>query len=80
MVKGGGHSCLGTSNAPDSLMIWTRPMRDVTVHDAFTPKGAPASQAPVTAVSAGAGAVWMDLYDAASTKTGRYVQGGAAPQ
>src|SRR5580658_719647 len=25
VVKGGGHSYLGTSNAPDSLLIWTRP-------------------------------------------------------
>jgi FAD/FMN-containing dehydrogenase len=24
VVKGGGHSYLGTSNAPDSLLIWTR--------------------------------------------------------
>ncbi len=76
VVKGGGHSYLGTSNAPDSLLIWTRQMRDVTVHDAFTPKGAPASQAPVPAVTAGAGAVWMDLYDPVTTKAGRYVQGG----
>ena len=26
VVKGGGHSYLGTSNAPDSLLIWTRRM------------------------------------------------------
>src|SRR5271154_5826259 len=26
VVKGSGHSYLGTSNAPDSLLIWTRPM------------------------------------------------------
>jgi len=24
VVRGGGHSYLGTSNAPDSLLIWTR--------------------------------------------------------
>jgi FAD/FMN-containing dehydrogenase len=24
VVKGGGHSYLGTSNAPDSLLVWTR--------------------------------------------------------
>ncbi len=26
VVKGGGHSYQGTSNAPDSLLIWTRHM------------------------------------------------------
>jgi FAD/FMN-containing dehydrogenase len=76
VVKGGAHSYHGTSSAPDSLMIWTRPMREVTVSDAFVPKGAPASRAPVPAVTAGAGAVWNDLYDAVTTKAGRYVQGG----
>jgi FAD/FMN-containing dehydrogenase len=76
VVKGGGHSYQGTSNAPDSLLIWTRPMRGVKLVDAFVPKGAPASQAPVPAVTAEAGAVWLDLYDAVTTKAGRYVQGG----
>jgi len=76
VVKGGGHSYLGTSNAPDSLLIWTRPMRGVTVLDAFRPKGAPRDQAAVPAVTAEAGALWIDLYDAVTTKAGRYVQGG----
>jgi FAD/FMN-containing dehydrogenase len=76
VVKGGGHSYQGTSNAPDSLLIWTRPMREVRVVEAFVPKGAPSSQAPVPAVTAEAGAVWLDLYDAVTTKGGRYVQGG----
>jgi FAD/FMN-containing dehydrogenase len=76
VVKGGGHSYQGTSNAPDSLLIWTRPMRDVTVLDAFTPMGAPSAHEPVPAVTAGAGALWIDLYDAVTTRAGRYVQGG----
>ena len=74
VVRGGGHSYLGTSNAPDSLMIWTRPMRTVTVHDAFTPKGSAA--APRPAVSLGAGAIWFDAYQAVTGGAGRYVQGG----
>jgi FAD/FMN-containing dehydrogenase len=73
VVKGGGHSYQGTSNAPDSLLIWTRPMRDVTVHEAFTPLG---GDTAVPAVSVGAGAVWLDVYDAVTTKAGRYAQGG----
>ena len=39
VVKGRGHSYLGASNAPDSLLVWTRHMDGVTVHDAFTPGG-----------------------------------------
>ena len=35
VVKGTGHDYLGRSNAPNSLLIWTHPMRDVTVHDDF---------------------------------------------
>ena len=76
VVKGGGHSYLGTSNAPDSLLIWTRPMIQVTLHDAFVGKGCEGTSTPVPAVSAGAGTVWMDLYNAVTTEGGRYVQGG----
>jgi FAD/FMN-containing dehydrogenase len=76
VVKGGGHSYLGTSNAPDSLLIWTRAMNQVTLHDAFVSKGCEDRSAPVPAVSAEAGAVWMDLYNAVTTVGARYVQGG----
>jgi FAD/FMN-containing dehydrogenase len=77
VVKGGGHSYLGTSNAPDSLSIWTRAMNKVTLHEAFVGKGCEGRVAPVPAVSAGAGAMWMDLYQAVTTEGGRYVQGGS---
>ena len=76
VVKGGGHSYLGTSNAPDSLLVWTRAMNGVTLHDAFVPRGGEGKIAPTPAVSAGSGAMWIDLYDAVTTKAGRYVQGG----
>jgi hypothetical protein len=39
VVKGGGHSYQGTSNAPDSLLIWTRHMHDIEMHAAFVPQG-----------------------------------------
>ena len=39
VVKGGGHSYQGTSNAPDSLLIWTRHMHDVTIQQDFVPGG-----------------------------------------
>lgn len=74
VVRGGGHSYLGASSAPDSLLVWTRRMRKVTVHDAFTPRGSTAAAVP--AVSLGAGCIWLDAYQAVTTGAGRYVQGG----
>jgi FAD/FMN-containing dehydrogenase len=76
VVKGGGHSYLGTSNAADSLLIWTRRMNAVTLHDAFVPKGCNGTVKPQPAVSLGAGAMWLQAYDAVTTRAGRYVQGG----
>lgn len=75
-VKGGGHSYQGTSNADDSLMIWTRALRAVTVHDAFVPTGGDDLGSGTPAVTLDAGAMWMDAYDAVTTQAGRYVQGG----
>ena len=74
VVKGTGHSYLGTSNAADSLLIWTRAMNRVQVLDAFVPKSC--SVAPVSVVMAEPGAVSIDLYYAVTTGAGRYVQGG----
>ena len=74
VVKGGGHSYLGTSNAPDSLLVWTRRMANIVLHDAFVPQGTSAQPQP--AVSVDAGAIWGRVYDAVTTKAGRYVQGG----
>jgi hypothetical protein len=76
VVKGGGHSYLGRSNAPDSLLIWTRPMRAITVHDAFVATGCAGREAQQPAVSIGAGALWVHAYHEVTTKAGRYVQGG----
>ncbi len=72
-VKGGGHSYLGTSSAPDSLLIWTRRMSAITMHDGFVPVG---GGTPLQAVSVGAGAIWMHTYNEVTTKSGRHVQGG----
>jgi FAD/FMN-containing dehydrogenase len=76
VVKGGGHSYQGTSTAPDSLLVWTRRMRRIDVHDRFVPLGCERRVDPTPAVSVEAGAMWMDVYDAVTTKLGRYVQGG----
>ncbi|MGO9930643.1 MAG: FAD-dependent oxidoreductase [Steroidobacteraceae bacterium] len=75
VVKGGGHSYQGTSNAPDSLLIWTRKMNGITLHDGFVGAGCD-GHAPLRAVTVGAGAIWAHVYDAVTTRTGGYVQGG----
>jgi FAD/FMN-containing dehydrogenase len=76
VVKGGGHSYHGNSNAADSLLVWTRRMRDVTLHEAFVAQGCGTQAVPAAAVSLGAGALWLHAYDAVTTRGGRYVQGG----
>jgi FAD/FMN-containing dehydrogenase len=76
VVKGGGHSYQGTSNAPDSLLVWTRDMKDVTLHENWVALGCEAQAAPQRAASIGAGALWAHAYDAVTTRGGGYVQGG----
>ena len=76
VVKGGGHSYLGTSNAPDSLLVRTRAMHSIVLHDVFVGQGCAGKQSPQPAVTLEAGAIWMQAYDAVTTKAGRYVQGG----
>ncbi|HEX5352610.1 MAG TPA: FAD-dependent oxidoreductase, partial [Rhodanobacteraceae bacterium] len=76
VVKGAGHSYQGTSDAPDSLLVWTHPMQDITMHEAFVPKGCAGKIKPQPAVSVGAGQIWAHAYNAVTTKGERYVQGG----
>jgi FAD/FMN-containing dehydrogenase len=75
VVKGAGASYQGTSNAADSLLIWTRPMSAVVLHDAFVGFGCEGQVPPEPAVSVEAGAMWGRVYNEVTTKTGRYVQG-----
>ncbi len=76
VVKGGGHSYQGTSNSADSLLIWTRAMNSIVVHETFVAQGCAGKQAPQPAVTVGSGAIWMQAYEAVTTQAGRYVQGG----
>ncbi|WP_456790402.1 FAD-binding protein [Bradyrhizobium sp. USDA 4472] len=64
VVKGRGHSYLGGSSAPDSLLLWTRKMDAITVHDGFVPQGS--SSKPVPAITTGAGCMWLHAYQAAA--------------
>lgn len=75
-IRGGGHSYQGTSCAEGSLLIWTRRMNAVQLHDAFVAQGSPAGTAAIPAVTVGTGAMWADAYHAVTTQGGRYVQGG----
>jgi FAD/FMN-containing dehydrogenase len=74
VVRGGGHSYMGGSCAPDSLLVWLRPMDQIVVHEAFTPAGTGA--APVPAVTLGGGCIWLHAYQKVTGEVGRYVQGG----
>jgi FAD/FMN-containing dehydrogenase len=76
VVKGGGHSYQGTSNAADSLLIWTRHMNAITTHDAFVGAGCAGKVDPQPAVSIEPGAIWGHAYNEVVVKGGRYVQGG----
>jgi FAD/FMN-containing dehydrogenase len=76
VVKGGGHSYQGTSNAADSLLVWTRHMNAVTLHDAFVGAGCAGNAEPQPAVSIEPGAIWGHVYNQVMTQAGRYVQGG----
>jgi hypothetical protein len=59
VVKGGGHSYPGASNASDSLLIWMRHMDELTLHDAFSPERCQAHLAAQSTVTVGGGAIWM---------------------
>lgn len=74
VIKGGGHSYYGQSNAPDSLLVWTRDLRGIELHDSFVPQGG--SGAGVPAVSVASGEKFISLYGEVVVKGGRYVQGG----
>jgi FAD/FMN-containing dehydrogenase len=76
VVKGGGHSYQGTSCAADSLLVWTREINAISLHETFVGQGCEGAQAPLPAVSIGAGARWLEAYQAVTTRAGRYVQGG----
>jgi FAD/FMN-containing dehydrogenase len=76
VMKGGGHSYQGTSNAADSLLVWTRHMNAIVLHDAFVGAGCAGNAEPQPAVSIEPGAIWGHVYNQVAAQGGRYVQGG----
>lgn len=75
VIKGAGHDYLGRSNAPDSLLIWTHNMRDITYNKHFHPQNCPKSKEYST-VTVGAGTRWLEAYNVVTNKHHEYVQGG----
>ena len=51
-------------------------MNAVSLHEAFVAKGCEGAQPPLPAVTIEAGALWLAAFEAVTTRTGRYVQGG----
>jgi FAD/FMN-containing dehydrogenase len=51
-------------------------MHGIEMHPAFVPHGCEHTLQPQPAATMGAGTIWMQAYDAVTTKGGRYVQGG----
>ncbi|MDF1796830.1 MAG: FAD-binding protein [Coxiellaceae bacterium] len=76
VIKGASHDYLGRSTAPNSLLIWTHHMRDMKYHKSFVPKGCSKIFKAVPALTVSAGNTWLEAYDMATNKHGRYVQGG----
>ena len=78
VVKGGGHSYQGTSNSADSLLIWTRRMNEVALHDGFIGAGCAGRYEPQPAVTVEAGAIWGQVYDAVTTRRAATSRAAAA--
>jgi hypothetical protein len=51
-------------------------MNRIAMHAAFVPQGCEHVLPPQPAVTLGAGSIWMDAYDAVTTRGRKYVQGG----
>jgi hypothetical protein len=63
---------------PDSLVIWTRHLDAIVIHDAFVSAGCAGKAEPQAAVSIEAGAYWRQANDAVTTKGGATFRAGDA--
>lgn len=75
VIKGTGHDYLGRSSAPNSLLVWTHKMRNISIDDQFKATGCKDDKGE-PAVTVGAGTRWIEAYKAVTVEHGRYVQGG----
>ena len=76
VIKGGGHSYLGTSNAADSLLIWTRAMNRIALHDAFVAAGLRGRRRRSPRCRSAPARSGCTSTTPSRRKAGRYVQGG----
>ena len=77
VVKGGGHSYQGTSNAANSLADLDAPdERDRRCTTPSSARAAPGRRSRSRPCRSRPGAIWRHAYDEVTTKGGRYVQGG----
>ena len=75
VIKGAGHDYLGRSNAPYSLLIWTHHLQKLVHHKSFIPASAPTKTKGVSAMTVGAGVVWLQVYQKAA-RYHQFVLGG----
>ncbi len=76
VIKSGGHSYQGTSNAPDSLLVWMKDMNDIKINKKFVCQGCEGKEDPRKAVVIETGARWLPVYDKIMGNSNLYVQGG----
>ncbi|KAF5362931.1 hypothetical protein D9758_007026 [Tetrapyrgos nigripes] len=78
VVKNTGHDAIGRGFGVGALEIYTQNLKNLTIHDAFVPTGAPEGTEPVHAMTMGAGVSWTEAYTAADNAN-RTVVGGLSP-
>ncbi len=76
VIKSGGHSYQGTSNAADSLLVWMKDMNKYEIHKKFLCQGCEGKEEPRRAVSIQTGSRWMPVYNKVMGESDLYIQGG----
>ncbi|PIL35787.1 hypothetical protein GSI_02517 [Ganoderma sinense ZZ0214-1] len=78
VVKNTGHDFLGRSNGRGSFMIWTHYMKSRSIHDTWSPNGAPPDEVYGHVLIVEAGVQWQEAYMTANN-AGRMIVGGISP-
>lgn len=79
VIKNSGHDFLGRSSAPNSLQIFTRELKEISIVDEFVPTVPDGEDAPegIKAVTLGAGVQLHEMYEYLAPH-GLMVVGGTA--
>ncbi|KAI0778209.1 FAD-binding domain-containing protein [Trametes elegans] len=78
VVKNTGHDLFGRSTARGSFVVWVHNMKNITVHDNFSPVGAQVSETHDQAITLGAGVQWQEAYEAVNARNRVLVGGQSA--